>query len=1056
MEFLLVKGKYVGSYFNFCSQHKSLRLSLAIGLISAHCVIFGCGGGSHVSLSSGNLAITTSSLPNGQVGTSYSLALAATGGTTPYSWSLTSGTLPAGLTLNASTGAIAGTPTVAASATALTFTVSDSSSPAQSKSVNLSLTISSAAPPTLAITTSSLPNGQVGTSYSLTLAATGGTTPYSWSLTSGTLPAGLTLNASTGAIAGTPTVAASATALTFTVSDSSSPAQSKSVNLSLTISSAAPPTLAITTSSLPNGQVGTSYSLTLAATGGTTPYSWSLTSGTLPAGLTLNASTGAIAGTPTVAASATALTFTVSDSSSPAQSKSVNLSLTISSAAPPTLAITTSSLPNGQVGTSYSLTLVATGGTTPYSWSLTSGTLPAGLTLNASTGAIAGTPTVAASATALTLTVRDSSSPVQSRSVNLALTIYSSNGISVSFSPQNAGIPISQSLSLMPTTTDSAGVHWSVSGSGCSGISCGSFSASTSLTGVAVTYTAPSTAGVYTITASSVTNNSITATATIGVTDLAGVPTYHNDLSRDGANTQEYALTTSNVTTLTFGKLFSCTVDGAVYAQPLWVPHLTVNSAVHNVIFVATQNDGLYAFDADSNTNPCTPLWRVNLLDSAHGGTSGETSVPSSPTNYLVGTGNGDIMPEVGVTGTPVIDLSTHTLYVVSKSVNTSGPTFYQRLHAIDLVTGNEKFSGPVSIAATYPGNGDGGTTTTFVPQQENQRPGLALVNGIVYIAWASHEDHGPFYGWVIGYKASNLTQTYVFNVDPNFPSSPMIGTAGDGGIWMSGGAPAADSSGNLYLITANGSFDPTARDYGDSFLQLSPSLIVNQYFTPSDQQSDNDNDKDFGAGGAAVLVDLPANGSNPMHLVVGGGKDGVLYVLNREAMGGFGDPNAWQELSLGNGIFSTSAFWNDNLYLATFGGALQALTLDPSTARLTLSPNISPTLYGFPGATPSVSSKPDNSDGIVWAVDNSQYCTIQSRGCGPAVLHSYDATDLTNELWNSSKGSGNSAGNAVKFTVPTVANGKVYVGTRGNNTGGPDNSTSVPGELDVYGLLPN
>ena len=232
-------------------------------------------------------------------------------------------------------------------------------------------------------------------------------------------------------------------------------------------------TLAITTTSLPTGQVGTAYSTTLAATGGKAPYKWVLTSGALPAGLTLNPSTGAITGTPTETASATILTVTVTDSSIPAQSKSVSLSLTISSSAPAPLAITTTSLPNGQDGNAYSATLAATGGTTPYNWSVSSGTLPAGLSLNAATGAITGTPTATAGATPLTFTDSDSSLPVQTKSINLALTIYSSNGLSVSVSPQNAGLTVTQTLSLTPTTADSAGVNWSVSGSGCSGAACG-------------------------------------------------------------------------------------------------------------------------------------------------------------------------------------------------------------------------------------------------------------------------------------------------------------------------------------------------------------------------------------------------------------------------------------------------------------------------------------------------------------------------------------------------------------------------------------------------------
>jgi hypothetical protein len=497
--------------------------------------------------------------------------------------------------------------------------------------------------------------------------------------------------------------------------------------------------------------------------------------------------------------------------------------------------------------------------------------------------------------------------------------------------------------------------------------------------------------------------------------------------------------------------LFSCTVDGPIYAQPLWVPNLTISSVKRNVVFVATQHDSLYAFDADSNTTPCTPLWHANLIDSVHGGTAGEMPVPAGIPSALVGNGAGDIMPEVGVTGTPVIDLTTESLYVVSKSVVPSGPSFYQRLHAIDLLTGNEKFSGPVTIAGTYPGSGDGGAQTAFVAQQENQRPGLVLANGIVYITWASHEDTLPYYGWVIGYSASNLSRTYVLNVTPN---------VGSGGIWMSGGAPSVDSSNNLYFMTANGVFDasnasPPNNDYGDSFLKVSSGLAVSEYFTPSDQSDDNLNDDDFGSGGT-VLVDLPASGANPTHLVMGGGKDGFLYVLNRDNLGGSGDSNAWQRVNLGTGIFATGAFWNSFFYIAGRDAPLEAFSLNTATATLNSPPaSVTNTSFGFPGATASVSAT-GNTNGIVWAIDDSQFCTVLSPACGPAVLHAYDATNLASELWNSGMNPGDAAGNAVKFTVPTVANGKVYIGTRGNNTGGVGSTTSIPGELDVYGLRPN
>ena len=973
------------------------------------------------------LVITTTSLPSGTVGVAYSATLVATGGTTPFTWSLTSGTLPTGLSLNPSTGAITGNPSLPATNLALTFKLSDAGVPAQTTSVNLTLTI---APGPLVITTSSLPGGVVASPYSTTLATTGGTAPFTWSLTSGALPANLSLNPGTGAISGTPSAPVTSTALTFKVTDSGSPVQTNSVNLTLTI---IPASLVITSTSLPSGTVGVAYSVTLAATGGTTPFTWSLTAGILPAGLSLNPASGAITGTPSAAVANAALTFKVVDSGSAVQSQSVSLTLTI--AAPP-LVITTSSLPGGTVGLAYSSTLVAAGGTTPFAWSLTSGTLPTGLSLIPATGAITGTPSVSATNTPLTFTLTDSSNPVQTQKVNLTLSIFS-----LLVLPLRAGLVINQAFPVTATLNDSAGVTWSATGSGCSGTSCGVFSSTTSKSGVPVTYTAPAVAGVYTIKATGVTNTAETFSSTVAVTDLAGVTTYHNDQYRDGANTQEYALTPSTVTTSTFGKLASCPVDGAIYAQPLWVPNLTIGSVVRNVVFVATMHNSIYAFDADAN-GACAPLWHANLLAPAYGGTANE--VP-----YRVG---GDISPEAGVTGTPVIDLTTNTLYAVAVSTIIYKTTAFQRLHAIDLLTGNEKFGGPTLITATYPGTGDGGSTTTFLPYQENQRPGLALSNGVVYISWASHGDGTPFYGWIIGYKASDLSQVYVLNVAPN---------AGEAGIWMSGGAPAVDSSNKIYVLTANGGFDATnasgpTNDYGDSYLELTSDLKVSQYFTPSDQLADENSDADFGSGGP-TLIDIPVNGKNPTHLAIGGGKDSTFYLLNRDDMGALGNANAWQNFSLGASIFATGAYWNYNFYVAGINSQLAMFTLNPATAKMnTPASSMSKAIYGFPGASPSVTSTPNYAHGIVWALDNTNYCTADSPACGPTVLRAYSASDLSNEIWNSSQSNGDAAGFAVKFTVPTIANGKAYVGTRGNNTGDQDPTTSTPGELDIYGLLPN
>ena len=497
--------------------------------------------------------------------------------------------------------------------------------------------------------------------------------------------------------------------------------------------------------------------------------------------------------------------------------------------------------------------------------------------------------------------------------------------------------------------------------------------------------------------ARSVADTTATASASVFVTDLAGVFTYHNDLSRDGVNSQEYALNTSTVKAPTFGKRFACAIDASAFAQPLWVANVAIGNGTHNVLVAATVHDTVYAFDADAS--PCQTYWSKSLL------ASGETWVTSGDV------GSTDVGPDIGIVGTPVIDPSTKTIYVVSKSKN--GATFHQRLHALSLIDGSEKFSGPKEIAFTSGG-------ATFDPLRQNQRPGLALVNGVVYVAFASYSDIAVYYGWIVGYNASNLSQVAVFNDDP---------TSGFGGIWMSGGAPAADSS-NLYLITGNGNWDGVS-EFGDSFLKLSTGLAVSSFFTPSNQNALNGGDGDLGAGGAAILVDQPS--ASVPHLLVGGGKEGKLYVLNRDNLGGSGDNNAVQSFSIGNGIYSTAAFWQNTLYIAPLQGHLQALSLASGT--FTTSPSSqSGTTYGFPGATPSISSQ-GTSNGIVWALE-------RPDPVAGAILHAYDATNLATELWNSTGSTADQTGQQVKFTVPTVANGKVYVGTAT--------------EISVYGLSSN
>jgi len=616
--------------------------------------------------------------------------------------------------------------------------------------------------------------------------------------------------------------------------------------------------------------------------------------------------------------------------------------------------------------------------------------------------------------------------------------------ISVAIHPQGGSVVVgSQTQQFSAAVTGDAknlGLTWAVDS-----VTGGNSTVGTiSTTGL---YTLPASAGTHIVTAASVADSTKDASATFGVTDLAGIATYHYNLARDGVNSQEYALTTANVNRNTFGKLFSCAVDGAIYTEPLWAPALNVGGSVHNVVFVATQHDSLYAFDADSS--PCAQLWHVNLIDTVHGGTTNETPVCW----YDVGNGFQDIQPEIGVTGTPVIDLSGGTIYVTSKSetggcATGSASNFHQRLHAISLATGAEKLNAPVNISATVAGTGDGssGGVLNFNLQSHNFRSALMLLNGVVYICWASHEDAFPYHGWILGYNAANVQQQVaVFNTSPN---------GGLAGVWMAGGAPAADAGGNLYFETGNGTFDadqPTApnNDYGDSILKLSTSggLTAADYFTPNNQSLLNTWDADLGSGGVVLLPDQ----TGPVaHLLVGGGKEGVLYLVNRDNMGHFllaGNTQIVQSWHGSNGSFSTPAFWQNTLYVAGAEqgttDSMRAYSFNTGTGFFaTLAPPASAHMFPFPGATPVVSSN-GNAQGIVWVVDTSGYGVPSSYGTAPAVLYAFDATNVGTELWDSSQTAAgrDQAGNAVKFTVPTVANGKVYIGSRT--------------ELDVYGLLP-
>jgi hypothetical protein len=497
--------------------------------------------------------------------------------------------------------------------------------------------------------------------------------------------------------------------------------------------------------------------------------------------------------------------------------------------------------------------------------------------------------------------------------------------------------------------------------------------------------------------------------------------TFRYDVARTGLDPLESALTPQTVSAATFGLQHLLPVDGKVDAQPLYLSQLTVAGAAHDVVIAATENDSVYAFDADTGHL----LWHVSLM--GPGETTGD------------GQGCNQVLPTIGVTSTPVIDRSagTHgTLYVVGMTKDAAG-AYHQRLHALDVTTGAELLNGPVEISASYPTAG--GMPVTFDPGQYEERAALLASGGVIYTSWTSHCDATPYTGWVIGYSEATLGQTSIINLSPN--------SGGSGpSIWMAGNGPAADAAGNLYLLTANGAFEtvldgngfPSGQDYGNCFVRLSTSaggLVVSDYFAMYNGVEQSLQDQDLGSGGEMLLPDVPDATGTVRHLVVGAGKDGNIYLVNRDAMGHFAPSanNIWQQLSNAvlNGVYSTPAYFNGTLYYGEIASSIKAFAL--SNARLSAIPTSqTATQFTYPGGSPAVSAN-GTTNGIVWAVENTS----------PAVLHAYDATDLASELYNSSQASNgrDQFGDGNKFITPAIAAGKVLVGT--------------PNAVAVFGLLP-
>src|ERR1017187_2949554 len=513
-------------------------------------------------------------------------------------------------------------------------------------------------------------------------------------------------------------------------------------------------------------------------------------------------------------------------------------------------------------------------------------------------------------------------------------------------------------------------------------------------------------------------------------TAQTSVLTYRNDIMRTAQNLTESVLTPSNVQSNTFGLLSTFPVDGVVDAQPLVVSGLTIgNMQSRNVVFVATENDSLYAFDENTGAT----YWKTSLVG------MGETASDNRGCSL--------VSPTIGITSTPVIDLQAGphgTIFAVGMTKD-SGGGYHQRLHALDITTGAEEFNGPAEIQATYPGTGvnSSGGNVIFDPKQYMDRTALLLVNGVIYTSWASHCDIPPYNSWTMGYNETTLAKTSVFSFTPN-------GT--EGGIWGSGGGVSADLDGNLYFAIGNGTFDttlnssgfPSQGDYGNAFVKMS---LVNGVLTPVDYwtmdntTSESNADEDLGSGGVLVLPDLTDSNGKVRHLGTGAGKDGNLYVFDRDNMGKFDSADnstLYQELpgSFANGVFSSPAWFNGNLYYGAVDDVIRSFPM--TRARLGSTPtSTSPTSFFYPGASPSISAN-GVANAILWAYEDGQI------GSATVALHAYDANNLGTELYNSNQAASgrDHFGTRNKFMTPTIANGQVFVGTLNS--------------VAIFGLLPN
>ena len=594
----------------------------------------------------------------------------------------------------------------------------------------------------------------------------------------------------------------------------------------------------------------------------------------------------------------------------------------------------------------------------------------------------------------------------------------SSTAPAITTQPSSQSVTVGQTPTFSVTATGTAPLsyQWQKGGTAIMGATASSYTtAATTLADNGATFkvTISNAAGT-------ITSEAATLTVLAAAAASTDVLTYHNDNSRSAQNLTETVLTPTDVNATQFGLLRVLPADGLVDGQPLLVSNLSVSGVSRTVVYAVTENDSVYSYDADTGA----ALVHVSVLG------SGET--PSDTR------GCSQVTPQIGITSTPVIDRSAGpngTLYVVAMSKNAAGD-YIQRLHALDLVTLAERPSSPAVIQATYPGTANNSVgTTSFAPGQYEERAGLLLLNGTVYTAWTSHCDITPYNGWIIGYDESTLAQSQVLNVTPN---------GSEGAIWQSGGGMAADSAGNIYALVANGTFDttldaagfPVQGDYGNAFIKVSSatSLQVTDYFDMDNTVAESNGDVDLGSGGAMLLPDQTDATGAVRQLAVGAGKDGHLYVVNRSNMGKFSMSNnaIWEDMpgALPGGVWATPAYFQETVYYGSVGAPLKAFGIQQALLGTTPTSQTSVS-FGYPGTAPAVSAN-GSGNGIVWAVENSQ----------PAVLHAFAAGNLATELYNSNQAANGrdnfGAGN--KFITPTIANGKVYVGT--------------PSGIAVFGLL--